>query len=1465
MKQPIFLYHSLICFCFLFLPAFLPAQELMDDGEVYQVNFSGSPEDFTIPADTDYDQIEFYLDGGDGGRHSNCQIKGGKGAQIRVVFNISSSGTNALRPGGTIRFIVGERGKNRTGETARGGAGGGGGTAILYQKPGATITDEFPSTSMSDADTDWVILAVAGGGGGAYGNQQNSLDNCVGSRSRKGQGARTGTNGGGTGSNYNPGGTGGNGGTSSGEGGAGGGYLSSGHNRQGVNNTHDGRVGRIFGGSGGHFTNNNMTVTEGRGGWGYGGGGAGQKTNDGGGGGGGGYSGGAGGVGETTGWKEGRGGGSFVNVADVDEFTQKQGDQHVSNPKDGYITYVFRSSNGIIAKCKDVTLQLGSSGQATLFPEDANNGSYTTDGSTIENYILTTNEGGFGAFFNFNCSDVGDYEYNLAVFNDVTFELCSFNVTVEDNVAPVAHCKDVTVQIDVANTVLIPTNSIDNGSSDACTSFVISLDQTQFNCSQVGDQTVELTIWDENENTGTCTATVTVEDISIPQLSCIPLPLILPLENGSMQSITANQLISSAVDNCSTASRSLSQSNFDCSDIGINNILVTVTDPSGNSNTCMAIVVIEDDSAPPAICQDATITLDNQGTASLSANSVDDGSSQDCGPVSLSVSPDNFECSHIGVQEVTLTVTNENDNQATCTAMITINDEIPPTVACLDVTLSLDDQGNANLTEGQINDGSNDNCDIEAAALSKSNFDCTDLGENTVTLSATDASGNSTTCSAIVTVEAAATPTALCQDATLALDDQGNGNLSASDVDGGSRHNCDQVSLSVSPANFDCSHLGNQEVTLTVTDEGNNQSTCTASVTVVDDIPPVALCRDRTIQLNEAGFAMRSRGAFNDGSYDNCGSVKILNNFLPIIFGCNNVGTRLITLKVKKGNLTSSCTATATIVDNHDPTLICESATVQLDANGLATLLADQIITSEEDNCGIQSQSLSQSSFDCSNIGDNSVTLTSTDASGNTGTCSVTLTVEDQIPPTLSCQNNLILTTDQGQCETTYSLPLPSAADNCEVTVLRYRHREVDSDGNNIAGIDWTSWSTDPSITLGVGHWKIQWQAKDAANNQNKCSFLIEVQDNEAPKPICLNSTVTFNGEPDLSLPIDQLWDENASSDNCGQIIYTNASSPFVTCDQIGSIVPITLFFQDAAGNNANCTANVTVDGLLCNWESDHINCSQNAQAGYDPATGTFDLSAQGCYDPNYYSNSDAQGMIWQGFCGDGEIIAHINGIDGNAWAGISMRESNDPGAKMLQLAVNNAGLAQRKLRTTTGGYAFNHLFQNMGKYWLKLTRSGNQFSAFLSSDGNSWDLVFLTNIPMPNCIKVGLITMNEYPNSPATATFSQVSVNGSNGLGLQAVATTSDQILQDPSLDFGLYPNPSSGEINIDFGQLIGMEVEMEIYNKLGQIVFSKKIDRIEFSTERLDLYQLPGGTYLIKIKTMNEQATKKFILGKL
>ncbi len=92
------------------------------------------------------------------------------------------------------------------------------------------------------------------------------------------------------------------------------------------------------------------------------------------------------------------------------------------------------------------------------------------------------------------------------------------------------------------------------------------------------------------------------------------------------------------------------------------------------------------------------------------------------------------------------------------------------------------------------------------------------------------------------------------------------------------------------------------------------------------------------------------------------------------------------------------CVATSRIpvtvtLDNIAPTAVCTPVTVNLAGNGTGSTTGAAVGSSSTDNCAVDSLTLSQSSFTCSNTGPNNVTLTVSDGMGNTSTCTAVVTV----------------------------------------------------------------------------------------------------------------------------------------------------------------------------------------------------------------------------------------------------------------------------------------------------------------------------------------------------------------------------------------------------------------------------------------------------------------------------------------
>ena len=157
------------------------------------------------------------------------------------------------------------------------------------------------------------------------------------------------------------------------------------------------------------------------------------------------------------------------------------------------------------------------------------------------------------------------------------------------------------------------------------------------------------------------------------------------------------------------------------------------------------------DNPPMVVTQDITVSLNANNVATITVSDIDGGTTDDCGIDTLTIDQMTFDCSHIGNQTVTLTATDSGNNTSTGTAIVTVVDDIAPTIVNNNATIYLDAQGMATITAADIVTIT-DNCNVDSITLGLTQFDCSNLGMNLVTVQAQDASGNTAMLSALLTV-----------------------------------------------------------------------------------------------------------------------------------------------------------------------------------------------------------------------------------------------------------------------------------------------------------------------------------------------------------------------------------------------------------------------------------------------------------------------------------------------------------------------------------------------------------------------------------------------------------------------------------------------------------------------------------------------------------------------------------------
>ena len=657
---------------------------------------------------------------------------------------------------------------------------------------------------------------------------------------------------------------------------------------------------------------------------------------------------------------------------------------------------------------------------------------------------------------------------------------CAFTVTINDMQPPTVTCP--------ANTTVINTNA--NASCQiTIPNYIASLTASD-NCSAVTEAqsipagpyssgvsegatiTVSYTATDgaTPANTTTCTVNITVHDDDAPAVVCQNASV--NLNAAGTGSIATSAVFQSGTDNCGTINQmSVVPNAFTCANLGANTVVLTVNDGHGNNATCNATVTVVDQLPPSVVCKAFTAALNAAGQASVVPANVFQSGTDNCGTINqVSVVPNAFTCANLGANTVTLTVNDGHGNNATCNATVTVVDQLPPSVVCKPFTAALNAAGQASVVPANVFQSGTDNCgSVNLVSVAPSTFNCSNLGNNTVTLTANDGNGNNGTCTATVTVVDNNAPKMLCQSATIQLNAAGQASLTTAQVNAGSFDNCSISSLSVAPNTFTCANQGANTVTLTGADPSGNSATCTAVVTVVDLIAPVAVCKSASVVLGSNGTFTIPSSLINNGSSDNC-SVNL--SVVPAVLTCANIGITTVTLRATDGNgNTSTCSAQVTVRDLTGPNALCKNPTVYLNDLGQVTITAADVDNGSNDPCGILSRTINLTQFNCSNIGSpTAVVLTVKDIYNNTSTCLSNVTVKDNLAPTAVCEDVTATLGPTGRV-TVYGANLASNSfDNCSVwsyTPIAKNYTTANIGANNLT-ITVKDWSGNASTCVSV-------------------------------------------------------------------------------------------------------------------------------------------------------------------------------------------------------------------------------------------------------------------------------------------------------------------------------------------------------------------------------------------------------------
>ncbi len=193
-------------------------------------------------------------------------------------------------------------------------------------------------------------------------------------------------------------------------------------------------------------------------------------------------------------------------------------------------------------------------------------------------------------------------------------------------------------------------------------------------------------------------------------------------------------------------------------------------------------------------------------------------------------------------------------------------------------------------------------------------------------------------------------------------------------------------------------------------------------------------------------------------------------------------------------------------------------------------------------------------------------------------------------------------------------------------------------------------------------------------------------------------------------------------------------------------------------------------------WTNSDIGAvAANGDTCYD--NGRFEVSASGA---DIWGSADEFHYVYQELNGDGEIIAQVLSLQQtDAWAkaGVMMRNDLDANSALAMMILSPDPTNPQSLggpgysfqhRSTkgatmgTGNFTVPALVPGGFPHYVRMVRSGNTFTGYISETNGNWTPIGSTTIAMNETIFVGLATTSHADGTLTEAVYENVSVTSS-------------------------------------------------------------------------------------------------------
>jgi hypothetical protein len=365
----------------------------------------------------------------------------------------------------------------------------------------------------------------------------------------------------------------------------------------------------------------------------------------------------------------------------------------------------------------------------------------TSSSATGNQWYLNGNPIGGATNQTFNATASGSYTVVVTASGCSSAPSAAVTVSATDTTPPTVTCPGNITTTTSANQCTAVVNYTTPTGSDNCT-----LPANPVVCSppagsvfSKGTTTVTCTVTDASNLTGTCAFTVTVNDNQNPTLSCPP--------NQTVNVVSAPATVTypapTASDNCPGVGTPIcTPASGSMFATGTTTVNCSVSDAAGNPASCSFTVTV-------IVCTlscPANITVSNAANQCGAVVTFAPTATPGCGTVTCSPASGSF------FPKGTTTVTCNSTAGPSCSFTVTVNDTQPPVITCPANQTAIITAANATCVVVNYTTTASDNCPGVSVVCNPPAGTCFALGVTTVNCTATDAVGNTATCSFTVSV-----------------------------------------------------------------------------------------------------------------------------------------------------------------------------------------------------------------------------------------------------------------------------------------------------------------------------------------------------------------------------------------------------------------------------------------------------------------------------------------------------------------------------------------------------------------------------------------------------------------------------------------------------------------------------------------------------------------------------------------